>query len=52
MVNKVDVLVRLFETIEKRSKEDPSKSYTAKLLSEGKASCIYLHHRILSPAHL
>ena len=40
MVNKVDVLVRLFETIEKRSKEDPSKSYTAKLLSEGKAKCI------------
>ena len=40
MVNKVDVLVRLFETIEKRSKEDPSKSYTAKLLSEGKSKCI------------
>ena len=40
MVNKADVLVRLFETIEKRSKEDPSKSYTAKLLSEGKAKCI------------
>jgi len=40
MANKVDVLVRLFETIEKRSKEDPSKSYTAKLLSEGKSKCI------------
>ena len=40
MVNKVDVLVRLFETIEKRSKEDSSKSYTAKLLSEGKSKCI------------
>ena len=40
MVNKVDVLVRLFETIEKRSNEDPSKSYTAKLLSEGKIKCI------------
>ena len=40
MINKVDVLVRLFETIEKRSKEDSSKSYTAKLLSEGKSKCI------------
>ena len=40
MANKVDVLVRLFETIEKRSKEDSSKSYTAKLLSEGKIKCI------------
>ena len=40
MINKADVLVRLFETIEKRSKEDPSKSYTAKLLSEGKIKCI------------
>ena len=40
MANKVDVLVRLFETIEKRSKEGPSKSYTAKLLSEGKSKCI------------
>jgi len=40
MANKVDVLVRLFETIETRSKEDPSKSYTAKLLSEGKSKCI------------
>ena len=36
MSNKVEVLVRLFETIEKRSKDDPSQSYTAKLLSEGK----------------
>ena len=40
MINKADVLVRLFETIEKRSKEDPYKSYTAKLLSEGKSKCI------------
>ena len=40
MVNKVDVLVRLFETIEKRSKEDPSKSYTAKLLSEVKLNAL------------
>ena len=40
MSNKVEVLVRLFETIEKRSKDDPSQSYTAKLLSEGKARCI------------
>ena len=40
MINKVDVLVRLFETIEKRSKEHPSTSYTAKLLSEGKDKCI------------
>ena len=40
MSNKVEVLVRLFETIEKRSKDDPSQSYTAKLLSEGKERCI------------
>ena len=40
MSNKVEVLVRLFETIEKRSKDDPSQSYTAKLLSEGKEKCI------------
>ena len=40
MSNKVKVLERLFETIEKRSKDDPSQSYTAKLLSEGKERCI------------
>ena len=40
MSNKVEVLERLFETIEKRSKDDPSQSYTAKLLSEGKERCI------------
>tara|TARA_B100001173_G_C15960351_1_gene535373 strand:- start:359 stop:667 length:309 start_codon:yes stop_codon:yes gene_type:complete len=40
MSNKVEVLVRLFETIEKRSNDDPSQSYTAKLLSEGKEKCI------------
>jgi len=40
MSNKVEVLVRLFKTIEKRSKDDPSQSYTAKLLSEGKERCI------------
>ena len=40
MSNKVKVLERLFEAIEKRSKDDPSQSYTAKLLSEGKEKCI------------
>ena len=40
MSNKVKVLVRLFETIEKRSNDDPSQSYTAQLLSEGKEKCI------------
>ena len=40
MSNKVEVLVRLFETIEKRSHDDPSQSYTAQLLSEGKEKCI------------
>ena len=40
MSNKVEVLVRLFETIEKRSMDDPSQSYTAQLLSEGKEKCI------------
>ena len=40
MSNKVKVLERLFETIEKRSKDDPSQSYTAQLLSEGKEKCI------------
>ena len=32
--------MRLFETIEKRSNDDPSQSYTAQLLSEGKEKCI------------
>ena len=40
MSNKVEVLVRLFETIEKRSMDDPNQSYTAQLLSEGKEKCI------------
>ena len=40
MSHKVEVLVRLFETIEKRSMDDPSQSYTAQLLSEGKEKCI------------
>ena len=40
MSNKVEVLVRLFETIDKRSNDDPSQSYTAQLLSEGKEKCI------------
>ena len=40
MSNKVEVLVRLFETIEERSMDDPSQSYTAQLLSEGKEKCI------------
>jgi len=40
MSNKVEVLVRLFETIEKKSNDDPSQSYTAQLLSEGKEKCI------------
>ena len=40
MSNKVEVLVRLFETIEERSNDDPSQSYTAQLLSEGKEKCI------------
>ena len=40
MSNKVEVLVRVFETIEKRSMDDPSQSYTAQLLSEGKEKCI------------
>ena len=37
---KVDVLVRLFDTIISHANEDPSKSYTAKLISEGKSKCI------------
>ncbi|MGY9025066.1 MAG: phosphoribosyl-ATP diphosphatase [Candidatus Pelagibacterales bacterium] len=40
MENKVSVLIRLFETIEKRSNDDPSTSYTAQLLSDGKEKCI------------
>lgn len=40
MVDKVQVLVRLFETIVNRSDEDPKDSYTAQLLSEGKEKCI------------
>ena len=40
MSSKVEVLVRLFETIEKRSNDDPSQSYTAQLLFEGKEKCI------------
>ena len=40
MSNKIEVLVRLFDTIEKRSNDDPSQSYTAQLLSEGKEKCI------------
>jgi len=37
---KINVLVRLFDIIETRSKENPSTSYTAQLLSEGKEKCI------------
>jgi phosphoribosyl-ATP pyrophosphohydrolase len=37
---KIDVLVRLFDTIVSRSGADPSKSYTARLISEGKEKCI------------
>ena len=37
---KIDVLVRLFDTIVSRSGDDPSKSYTARLISEGKEKCI------------
>ena len=37
---KVDVLARLFNTIISRANEDPSKSYTAKLITEGKRKCI------------
>lgn len=40
MSNKVQVLVRLFETIEQRSQDDPSQSYTAQLLSDSKEKCI------------
>ena len=37
---KIDVLVRLFDTIVSRSSDDPSESYTARLISEGKEKCI------------
>ena len=37
---KIDVLGRLFDTIVSRSGDDPSKSYTARLISEGKEKCI------------
>ena len=40
MKSKVDVLIRLFETIEKRSNDSSETSYTAKLLAEGKEKCI------------
>ena len=40
MSSKINILIRLFETIEKRANEDPTTSYTAQLLSEGKAKCI------------
>ena len=40
MSSKINTLIRLFETIEKRSNDDPTKSYTAQLLSEGKEKCI------------
>jgi len=38
--SKINILMRLFETIEKRANEDLTTSYTAQLLSEGKAKCI------------
>ena len=37
---KVDVLARLFDTIISHANEDPSISYSAILLSEGKSKCI------------
>lgn len=40
MINKVNVLIRLFETIQKRSNDDPKNSYTASLLLDNKAKCI------------
>ena len=40
MSAKINILIRLFETIEKRANEDSTKSYTAQLLSEGKEKCI------------
>jgi phosphoribosyl-ATP pyrophosphohydrolase len=38
--SKINILIRLFEIIEKRANEDSTKSYTAQLLSEGKEKCI------------
>ena len=40
MSSKINILIRLFETIEKRANEDSITSYTAQLLSEGKEKCI------------
>ena len=40
MSSKINILIRLFEIIEKRANEDSTKSYTAQLLSEGKEKCI------------
>ena len=40
MNEKLSVLTRLFKTIEARSNDDPTKSYTASLISEGKEKCI------------
>ena len=40
MSSKINILIRLFETIEKKANEDPKTSYTAQLLSEGKKKCI------------
>ena len=40
MSSKINILIRLFETIEKRANEDSATSYTAQLLSEGKEKCI------------
>ena len=40
MSSKINILIRLFETIEKRANEDLTTSYTAQLLSEGKEKCI------------
>ena len=40
MNSKINILIRLFETIEKRANEDSTTSYTSQLLSEGKEKCI------------
>ena len=40
MSSKINILIRLFEIIEKRANEDSLTSYTAQLLSEGKEKCI------------
>ena len=40
MNSKINILIRLFETIEKKANEDSTISYTAQLLSEGKKKCI------------